>query len=439
MPLCLRRLVPALLAILLAAATTASAQGSPAWGRVSFFSSAASTTPDGGSSQSLTELIGTFTLESREAEDAAFEYRADVRMAGYPGVDGRTRRVSIYDAYVGTRLMGGRVGIRAGQMWLNDLGGLGSVGGGLFELRQKARAGRGRWRAGLFGGLDPKILDAGYERDVVKAGGLVAFDGTGARRHVLGYVYLRDRGETERSVLVTTNFLPVGRKLFVYQAAQYEMGGPGVSGSGSLGYLFGTARYTASSFLELQGSYHRGRSIDSRTLLRDQLDGRPVLPRALEGLRFESASGRVTLTLTRGVRVYGGYGRDKNNRQDRSTDRITYGFFIADLARTGIDLSASDSRMEGGDGRSFNSWYVSAGRSFGTAVYLTADYGSSLSVLRFVSADGFTIEMRPRTRRASFSSTIRLPRQMSLLATLERVLDDDATQTRLLSGISYRF
>ncbi|HOC17274.1 MAG TPA: hypothetical protein PKK95_03345 [Vicinamibacterales bacterium] len=435
----LRLRVAILSAGVLAVATGASAQGTPAWGRVSFFSSAVSTTPDAGSSSSFTELIGTFTVESRNAENAAFEYRADLRMAGYPGSGGRVRRVSVYDAYVGARLMEGRIGIRAGQMWLNDLGGLGSVGGGLVELRQKARTGRGRWRAGVFGGLEPKILEAGYERDVTKAGGLVAFDGTGARRHVLGYVYLRDRGRTERSVLVATNFLPVGPKLFVYQAAQYEMGGPGVSGSGTLGYLFGTARYTASSFLELQGSYHRGRSIDARTLLRDQLDGRPVLPRALEGLRFESASGRLTVTLARGIRVYGGYGRDRNNRQDRSTDRITYGFFVSDLAGTGIDLSASDSRMEGGNGRSFNSWYVSVGRSLGSSIYLTGDYASSLSVLRFVSADGFAIETRPRTRRASLSSTIRLPRRMSLVATLERVLDDDATQTRLLSGISYRF
>lgn len=434
------RLHASILAVsLLGASASASAQGIPAWGRVSFFSSAASTTPDGGESRSLTELIGTFTVESRTAEDASYEYRADLRMAGYPGSDGRPRRVSIYDAYVGARLMGGRVGIRAGQMWLNDLGGLGSIGGGLVEVRQKAQAGRGRWRAGLFGGLEPKILEAGYEGDVTKAGGLVAFDGNGARRHVLGYVYLRDRGRTERSVLVATNFLPVGRKLFVYQAAQYEMGGPGVSGGGDLGYFFGTARYTASSFLELQGNYHRGRSIDARTLLRDQLDGRPVLPRALEGLRFESASGRVTLTIARGIRVYGGYGRDKNNRQDRSTDRITYGFFVNDLARTGFDVSASDSRMEGGDGRSFNSWYVSVGRSLGSAIYLTGDYGSSLSVIRFVSASGFAIETRPRTRRASLSSTIRLPRRMSLLATFERVLDDDATQMRVLSGLSYRF
>ncbi|MBP1635023.1 MAG: hypothetical protein H6Q10_1597 [Acidobacteria bacterium] len=430
-----------LLATLLAAASASAQapQGSPAWGRVSLFTTASSTSYDTGPSRSLTELIGTVTLESRAAEDASYEYRADLRFAGYPGTEGRSQRVSIYDAYAGLRFGGGRFVARGGQMWLNDLGGLGSVGGGLFEVRQPLRAGHGRWRGGVFAGLEPKIMEAGYEQDIFKAGGLVAYDGRGARRHIFGYVYVRDRGQTERSVLLTTNFLPIGKKLYVYEALQYEMGGPGVSGGGTLGYFFGTARYTANSFLEVQGTYHRGRSIDSRTLLRDELDGRPVLPGALDGLRFESAYARATVTVRRGVRLFGGYGADKNNRQDQRTDRFNYGVFLADLLHTGFDVSASDNRVQGGDGRSFDSWYVSVGRSLGSSVYLTADYGSSLSVIRFVSADGFTIETRPKTRRGALSSTIRLPARMSLLVTLEHVSDNDTSQSRLLSGISYRF
>lgn len=438
----MRRIACALTAASLGVALTAgvsSAQGTGSNGRVSFFSNAAAMDAGGGGTRSFNELIGTFTFESRPADDASFEYRADVRVAGYPGQDNRARRVSIYDAYVGARLPGGRVGVRAGQMWINDLGGLGSLGGGLVEVRQPARAKAGRWRAALFGGLEPKVLEAGYEKDIVKAGGLVAFDGVGARRHVLGFVHLRDRGATERSVLVATNFLPIGKDLFVYQAAQYDVQGAGVSGGGSLTYLFTNARYTPSRSVELQGSYHRGRSIDSRSILRDQLDGRPVSPRALEGLRYESASGRLTVTLARAVRVFAGYGRDRNNRQDESTGRVTYGVFAADVAGSGFDVSASDSRMQGGNGRSFNSWYVSAGRSLANRVYLTADYGSSLSVLRFVSVDGFVIETRPRTRRAALSSVITLPARTSLLITAERVLDDEASQTRLLSGVSYRF
>jgi hypothetical protein len=413
----------------------ARAQSRPAWGRVALYGSTSST---GGSDASFSELIGTFTFQSADGEDRPLEYRADLRVAGYPGME-RERRVSIYDAFLGVRFAEGRAGIRLGQMWLNDLGGLGSVGGVSFDVRQPSRPRTGRWRAGLFAGLEPKIMEAGYVEDVLKAGGLVAYDGVGARRHVLGFVHVADRGETERSVVVTTNFVPAGKDFFLYQSAEYDIAGPGVEGPGALTYWFTSARYSPAARVELQGSYHRGRSIDSRTIIRDQLDGRPIDPRALEGLRFESASGRVTVTVAGGVRVFGGYGRDRNNREDSASGRMTYGFFAADVGGTGLDVSAGDSRLQAGDGRSFNSWYVSVGRTLARRVYLTGDFGSSLSVYRFVTASGFVIENRPRTRRAAISGLVSLPHGTSLVTTAEWLTDGDASQARLMSGLSYRF
>jgi len=158
--------------------------------------------------------------------------------------------VSIYDAYLGARFSGGRVGVRAGQMWLNELGGLGAVGGGMIEVGQPRRERRGRWRAVAFGGLEPKVLEAGYVTNVLKAGAFAAFDGVRARRHVLGFVTLRNQGLTERSVIVVSNLLPVTRKLFVYQAAEYDVKSAGVEAPGSLTYFFGNARYTASRHVE---------------------------------------------------------------------------------------------------------------------------------------------------------------------------------------------
>ena len=418
---------------------SAHAQSRPAWGRVALFGNTATTGGTAASSDTFSERIGTFTFDSATGDDKALEYRADLRVAGYPGMDNRARRVSIYDAFLGVRLVEGRAGVRLGQMWLNDLGGLGSVGGVAIEVRQPSRRESGRWRAGVFGGLEPKIMEAGYVEDVLKAGGLVAYDGVGARRHVLGFVHLRDRGRTERSVLVTTNFLPVGKEFFLYQSAEYDVAGAGIDGPGSLTYWFTSARYSPAGRIELQGNYHRGRSIDSRTIIRDQLDGRPIDPRALEGLRFESVSGRVTVTLAQGIRVYGGYGRDRNNREDSASGRVTYGFFAGDLARTGLDISAGDSRLQGAGGRAFNSWYVSVGRTLARRLYLSGDYGSSLSVYRFVSASGFVIENRPRTRRTAISALLNLPHGTSLLTTVERLTDDEASQTRVMSGLSYRF
>ena len=323
-------------------------------------------------------------------------------------------------------------------MWLNDLGGLGSVGGGLFEIGQQPRQGRGRWRGVLFAGLEPKVMDVGYVSSVTKGGVFAAFDGAGLRRHVVGFVTLRDRGVTERSVIVVNNLLPLGKKLFVYQAGEYDVKTAGVSG-GNLTYLFANARYTANRYLEIQGSYHRGRSFDSRSIVRDQLDGRPVDPRLLDGLRFESANARVTVSVTSSVRLFGGYGRDRNNHDEAASNRFTYGLFASNLFGSGLDVSGADSRMQRPGGNSFDSWYVSAGRSFTRRLYLSGDYGSSISVLRFLTSSGFLIETRPHTRRLAVSGLLHMTRGTSLLTTAERLTDGASTQTRFQSGVMYSF
>ena len=421
-------------------AGTSPPQPRPLWGRISFFSNAATTSVSGGDSSRFSEMIGTLTIESRVPETATIDYRADLRFAGYPTDATRSRRTSVYDAWVGVHWWSGQMGIRAGQMWLNELGGMGSIAGGLLEIRQPVRQNRGRWRAAVFGGVEPNILDVGYVQGVTKGGALVAFDGAGLRRHVVGFVTVRDRGKTERSVLLTTNLLPVGKRLFVYQIGEYDLAGPGAgSGASRLTYFFSNARFTPHTRVEVQGTYHRGRSVDSRTIIRDQLDGRPIDPRQLDGLRFESLTGRLTLTVTRGVRVFGSYGRDRNNRDDLASNRVSYGVFVSNLLHTGFDVNGSDSRMTRGDGGSYDSWFVSLGRSLGPRVYVTADYGSSLSVFRFVTFGGFVIENRPRSRRVSLSGTLNLPGGMSWLTTVERISETETSQVRVLSGVSYRF
>ena len=217
------------------------------------------------------------------------------------------------------------------------------------------------------------------------------------------------------------------------------MSGPGVSGAGNLTYFFINGRYVVSQRVEVQGLYHHGHSIDSRSIVRDQLDGRPVDPKALDGMKFESLTARATVTLFKNVRVYGGIGQDRNNRDDEPSRRVTFGLFAPNVLKTGIDLTVSDSRMDRGTSGSYDAWYASVGRSFGGRVYVTGDYSSSLSIYRFTSATGFVLDTRPLTRRFAVSGIINAFRGASFQVTAERVLDSDATQTRLLSGISYRF
>jgi hypothetical protein len=430
----------AVLAVLgmLAVAAELLAQTPKPWGRVSFMADGTSASDNGSSLPGFTEVVGSFTFAAPYSTKDGADYRFDVRSAAYPSTDNRPSRTSIYDAYVGYRFAGGSWLVRGGQMWLNDLGGLGSIGGAMVEYSVKTAGVFQRLRFGAFGGAEPKVLDAGYVSNVVKAGGYVALERNGSWRNVVGFVTIRNSGLTERSVLTMTNLMPFGRRIFVYQAAEVDLTGPAGVGSGRLTYFFVNARVAASSRVELQGLYHRGRSIDTRTITLDQIKGRPVSARSLEGWLFESAEGRVTLTLGKGYRVFGGYGQDRSSSADAATDRITFGFLASDLLGTGLDVRVSDYRHNPPES-SYDAWDASVGRNLTSHVYLTLDYASSLAVLQADSVGGYQVEQRPRTTRYALSALISLNRRVSLLLEGEHLRDGTLSQIRWLSGLTVRF
>jgi hypothetical protein len=345
----------------------------------------------------------------------------------------------VYDAYVGQRLMDGRLLVKAGQMWLNDLGGLGSVGGGLVEYRQSADTSRLRWRAGGFGGVEPEIMDVGYVSGVKKFGGYFALDGNGAQRSVVGYVNVRNQDLTERSVISFTNYIPVKQSVFIYQAAEVDLTGPGGEGSGGLTYFFINGRVAPAKRADVQVTYHRGRSVDARSITDDLLNGRPVPSKTLDGFLFESVGARLTVEVAKGFRVFGGYGQDKNDRDADAMNRLSFGVYSSNLFGTGVDVNVTDYRYTRGSASSYDSWYVSAGRSFGSRLYLSGEYTTSLSVLRYARGDGFLVESRPQTDRFGASANIYLSRTLSLLVVADYTRDEGYKETRLLSGLSVRF
>jgi hypothetical protein len=427
------------LAVVLAGGSVADAQTTGPWGRVSFTTQSFTAAQAGQTLPGFSEIVISATLASPTRDQDSTEYRFDFRGAGYPQTVGRARRISLYDAYVGRRF-GGGVGVRVGQMWLNDLGALGSVGGVLAEVVRPKVAGFRRVRIGAFGGLEPQVLDAGYVNGVMKMGGYVTLEGQGAWRNTVGFVTVRNSGLTERSVLTTTNFLPFGRRLLIYQAAEYDLRGPAGNGAGGLNYLFANGRYSPVAIIELQAVYHRGRSIDVRGITLDQLAGRPVSAKALEGLLYESIGGRATITVARDIRIFAGYTKDRNNREDAPTGRVTFGGFATNLFQSGFDLNISDSRMSG-PSASYDSWDASFGRSLGVRMYLTLDYSTSLSTFQLLGQDGFLLQTRPRTNRYSVSDLIRVTRtgKFSLLASADRTRDGDLTELRWLMSLIYRF
>jgi hypothetical protein len=423
----------------LSAAVGASGAAKSWYGRVSLYGQAAASNYDQGGNVFFSDTVMTFTFRSAETGKDGLEYGLDVRGASYPSAEERNPRLSIYDGFAGAWFGQGHFHVRLGQMWLNELGSLGSIGGGQLECRSGTIPTLGRFRFGVFGGAEPKILEAGYVSGVSKFGAYVALDGDAARRHVLSYVSLRDSGLTERSVILFNNYLPLGRKFFLYQAAEYDLLGPSGQGSGHLTYFFANARYSPAAAVELQATYHRGLSFDTRSITDDRLNGRPLDQRALEGYLYESVGGRLTLNVVSGVRIYGGYAQDRNNLGDGRTDRTSFGLYATDLFKTGLEVNLSDWRMKSEAGSSYDSWYASLGRNFGRSVYVEGFYSSSVSVFRLTESGGYRIDSYPKTQRFGFSSVLNVFRTASIQLTAERTVGSFYREFRFLGGISYRF
>ena len=422
--------------LFLVGASPAGAQNAPR-GRFALFGNWAQRTDASGQSSDYSDLIGRFNLESDHTSDSLFEYAFDVRLAVYPSTE-RDSVLSLYDAYVGLRTANGRLRVRAGQQWIRELGGLGSIGGLFAEYRLPGNSTLGSWRFGLFGGLEPQYYDAGYVDDVTKAGTFVALDGKHGRRHVLGWVMIRNSDLIERSVAVFNNFFSVASKLYVYQALEYDLQGPADLGGGGLTYLLVNIRYRPVDFLEIQGNYHDGRSIDARTITEDAIAGRPVTPEALEGLLFESGQLRLTWTPARGIRLWAAIGSDRYSRDDETRDRLQFGAHFADLFGTGVDLSGTSTQFKTRD-ETYDALYLSLGRSFNREVYVSFDYSKALAYYRYDSADGGEVVARPNSDRFSLSANINFSREWTLLLTTEYVDHETFEEARGLAGIIFRF
>lgn len=407
------------------------------WGRVSFFTHTSRVDAEDRPLTTLGEMTTAFSYRLPESDESGLEYGLDVRHSRY-SVASRADRLSIYEGFFGARVADGSVRIRAGHLWMNDLGSLGSVAGGSVEWRQRRwLPDDGRFRVGAFWGLEPQILDIGYVPNVRKLGAYVTYEGEAARRHTAGYVRVQNRSLVERSVLTTTNFLPVADRLFLYQAMEFDLEPPAGRASEGLAYFFATGRVVATDHVELQGTYNRGHSIDVRGLSENVLDGRPISQSVAEGLQYESIGGRVTVEVARGTRVYGGYATDRNSRDATPTGRILVGGYAANVGNVGLDLTASDTIINRPTGR-YHSQYVSVGHQLGRSVYASVDYTTSLSIVRFSGGDGVTIETRPHTARVSATGSINLPGSGTILVTAERTLDDASREFRLLAGLTYR-
>ena len=408
-------------------------------GRISFIVNTANRSAEGLDPRRDTELATMLTFRTPEVDTPGFDVGVDLRHSHYTTVV-RPDRVSLYDGYAGGRFGAeGQFRVRAGHMWLPDLGTAGALAGGLFEYRQSAITHTGlRFAAGAFSGAEPLVYDTGYAAGVRKYGGYVSLQRGFMQRHVVGYARIQQQGVTERELLTFTNYIPGRSGFFLYQAAEVDLKGPanGVA-TGGLTYFLANGRVSAGPRVELNGTYNRGRSLDARRLTDDVLNGRPLTPEAVQGLQYETTGGRVILKVARQTDVWGGYYRDRNNRDDAATGRLTVGGHAGDVMGTGLDLSGNLARHDRPTGP-YTSTYLSVGHSIGRSWYVSGDYSTSLSVIRFVRSDGVVIETRPSTRRYSGNLNATLDRHFSLMLVVDYTQDEGYRELRLLSGLTYR-
>ena len=424
------------LTLTLGSAMPAAAQAIPTDGRFALFTNFSTRERTDGETSDFTEIIAMFSI-SGDQPGGLFEYAFDGRVATYPSAE-RDERVSIYEAFVGLHTRDRQWNLRLGQMWLGELGGLASVGGIFGEYRQPNPTSIGRWRFGFFAGLELAPYELEYLDQIQKGGVYAALDGDHGRHHILGYVRIRNHGLTERSVIIFNNFIPFGKSVTLYQALQYDTEGPAGLGKSDLSYLFGNLRWRISKILEIQGTYHRGQSVDARTITDDVINGRPVNPSKLDGLLFESARGRLMVRPLRWLSVWAGYANDRNNRGDDASNRLQLGVSARRLFGIPLDVTVASSQTDRGDD-SYDSLWASIGYAIGPKLYLSLDYNDTLSVYHLGNGNGGTIEVRPNSERFSLSGNINLNRTFSLLITLEHTDHSDFTETRALTGLIVRF
>jgi len=147
----------------------------------------------------------------------------------------------------------------------------------------------------------------------------------------------------------------------------------------------------------------------------------------------------VTFQIGRTVRAFGGYSQDKSGSSTDPVNRVSFGLSSSNLLKTGLDITVSDYRYSGGTSPSYDSWYVSVGRNLSPRVYLSGEYTSSLSVLRYVQSSGIIIENRPSTKRFGGTAIVHMGRKASLLVVFDHTQDTNYRDNRVLAGLNFRF
>jgi hypothetical protein len=109
---------------------------------------------------------------------------------------------------------------------------------------------------------------------------------------------------------------------------------------------------------------------------------------------------------------------------------------------TGVQTCAlpiSEWRVRQAGLTTYNSLYVSVGRNVFSRLYVNGEYNQSVSTLRLLTGNAFTLISNPETHRYALSGTLRVNRHASVLCNFERMVDSYSREFRVMAGLTYRF
>jgi len=185
--------------------------------------------------------------------------------------------------------------------------------------------------------------------------------------------------------------------------------------------------------VELQGSYHHGLSSTPARLTDNQPERAPDRPAPARWFLFESLVGRVSVDVFSTLRVYAGYGREKGTTRTRRRTGSRSGLRVDVLAPDSI--CGRDNRISHLTGAAGITTPVRLPRSsIGRSVYLTVEYDTSVSIVRFTDSGGVIVESQPKTRRYALTSVCpHLPAHLPAPDT-EDLRDNTPTRTEASSA-----
>ena len=393
--------------------------------------------PDENNLEDRNSLIGRCLMGWQISPDSGwsvltnFRFRSELEN-GTDAID----RLSVWDLRLDYGLLSKPIAMSAGLCTLTEVSGLGSVAGGQFQLNLFDQI---TW--GVFGGANPVIEKGTPDFDGVKYGSYLRLSKGMITCAGIGYYKTEQTDEDydSRDLIVFDTSLNYAKRLFLYQAGEYQIGSE-TNNEDALTYYFCNLRYQPVAPLAFSVYYNHYDQDPLLILVDDSyddiLDDYYDEDHVAKENKSDSISPKIDLRLNRYWRVYVRYRHtDSEFIQSIKTGQWLVGASCQDLFNSGVYLHCNVSKTEN-DYRDYDSTYISLQRNFGRDLSLTASYAHSSTVYPENQLTSWNVDS---TDRISVSGIYRIGKNLNVLLDYERVLGNHDKKNQILMNLRYRW